>query len=248
MVNEVNHGLRLLQRGALAPTPLDRPTRRERAVNWGDRTRIQGRKSQTLAWVSLEESQPVVVYASATVRAGTAGSALCIVSIEWGHGGASVEADYAVIKRLRVPLAASMVKLSGRLIDPATGAPADAGASADVSAFIALGVDGLTLRNTRWLHQTGASGTFSAKEPQRVMRVEGFNAGGSTFVHLFDHNPGANAEPLILVPAPTGRRFRVHRFDSQGFARGLYWGASSVPLTYTADPAANVRVDVELLL
>jgi hypothetical protein len=66
------------------------------------------------------------------------------------------------------------------------------------------------------------------------MRIEGYNAGGATFVHIF--------------PAPAGRRFRARRFDSQGFVDSVQWGASSTALTYTADAAANVRVEAELLL
>jgi hypothetical protein len=243
MVNEAHARLRLLQRGASPPSTVDRPTRRERDVNWGDRTRLEGRKVQTLAWVSLEESCPLVVYAHANIRAG---ASICVVTIEWGNGGASVAGEYPVIKRLRVPLVASMVKLSGRLADP-SGAPASAADAADVSAFVAVGLDGETLRNTRWIHQTGAAGVI-AKGPQRLMRIEGFNAGGATFVHIFDGKPETNAEPAILIPAPAGRRFRARRFDSHGFVDSVQWGASSSALTYTADPSAKVRVDAELLL
>jgi hypothetical protein len=243
MVNEAHGRLRLLERDAAPPSTSDRPTRRERDVNWGDRTRLEGRKPQTLAWVSLEESSPLVVYAHANVRKG---SSICIVTIEWGNGGASVAGEYPVIKRLRVPVVASMVKLSGRLVDPA-GGPASAGDAADVSAFIAAGLDGETLRNTRWSRHAGASGVI-AKGPQRLMRIEGYNAGGSTFVHVFDGRPETGAEPAILVPAPAGQRFRARRFDSQGFLDSVQWGASSTPLTYTADAGASLRIDAELLL
>jgi hypothetical protein len=102
----------------------------------------------------------------------------------------------------------------------------------------------LTLRNTRWLYQTGSSGTL-AKGPQRLMRIEGYNPGSATFVQVFDGAPEIGSEPAILIPAPAGRRFRARRFDSQGFLDSVQWGASSTALTYTADPGANVRVDVE---
>ena len=111
---------------------------RARDVNWGDRSRLEGRKPQTLAWVSLPESSSIVVYAHANIRNG---SSICSVSIEWGNGGASVAGEYPVIKRLRVPLVASMVKLSGRLVAP-DGSPAIATDAADVSAFVATGLDG----------------------------------------------------------------------------------------------------------
>jgi len=243
VVTRVHAQLLALTGDTRSPTVLDRPTRREHDVNWGDRSRLEGRKPQTLAWVSLEKSTAIVVYAHANIRSG---SSICSVSIEWGNGGASVSGEYPVIKRLRVPLVASMVKLRGRMVAP-DGSPANAGDAADVSAFIAAGLDGETLRNTRWLHQTGAAGTL-ASGPQRVMRIEGYNAGADTFVHIFDGPAELGDEPTILIPAPAGRRFRARRFDSQGFVDSVQWGASSTALNYTADTGANVRVDAELLL
>jgi hypothetical protein len=80
------------------------------------------------------------------------------------------------------------------------------------------------------------------------MRIEGYNAGGTTFVHVFDGPPELGVEPTILIPAPAGRRFRARRFDSQGFVDSVQWGASSTALTYTPNTGANVRVDAELLL
>ena len=243
MVTRVHAELLALQGDTRSPTMRDRPTLRARDVNWGDRSRLEGRKPQTLAWVSLPESSSIVVYAHANIRKG---ASICSVSIEWGNGGASVAGEYPVIKRLRVPLVASMVKLSGRLVAP-DGSPALATDAADVSAFVATGLDGETLRNTRWIHQVGAVGSL-ATGPQRVMRIEGYNSGGATFVHVFDGKPETNAEPAILIPAPAGRRFRARRFDSQGFVDSVQWGASSTALTYTADAAANVRIEAELLL
>jgi hypothetical protein len=243
VVTRVHAELRALRGDTRSPTPIDRPTVRSRDVNWGDRSRIEGRKPQTLAWVSLEESRPIVVYAHANIRSG---SSICSVSIEWGNGGASVAGEYPVIKRLRVPLVASMVKLSGRLVG-ADGSPAAATDAADVSAFIATGADGETLRNTRWLHQTGAAGVL-ARGAQRLMRIEGFNPGAAMFVHVFDGPAQTGVEPTILIPAPAGRRFRARRFDSQGFVDSVQWGASSTALTYTPSAGASVRVDAELLL
>jgi hypothetical protein len=80
------------------------------------------------------------------------------------------------------------------------------------------------------------------------MRIEGYNAGATTFVHVFDGPVESGDEPVILIPAPAGRRFRARRFDSQGFVDSVQWGASSTALTYTPNAGANVRVDAELLL
>jgi hypothetical protein len=49
------------------------------------------------------------------------------------------------------------------------------------------------------------------------------------------------------MAAPARRAFRLDRFDTQGFRFGVYWAASSSPITLTFDPAADLRVDVEVL-
>src|ERR1700733_7253685 len=189
------------------PSPLARPTRREREVNWGDKTRIVGNERKTLAWVSVEESRSMVVYATASVRGGAAAAGISfLVNGEWGHGGASVDQDYPVVHRLRVPLAASMVKVSGRLVDPA-GKPAPSTVSGEISVVIAPGLDGETLRNTRWEYDVGTEGTFSTG-PARLLRVDGYNAGVfDTWVMLFD-GPATNGEvPAIARPVRAGRAF-----------------------------------------
>jgi hypothetical protein len=222
-----------------------RPTRRAHEVNWGDRTRLTGGQQKTLAWVSVAESGPLVVYATAAVRGG-AGVA-CVVNIEWGHGGASVDQDYVVVRRLRVPLAASMVKVSGRLLDEKGNPPAPS-VVADVSVVIAPGLDGETMRNTRWLSQQGAEGQL-ASEPERVMRLEGYNAGPvDTWVMFFDGKAVNGTTPAVARPVRARRAFVIRRFDSQPFRSLLTWSASTTPLVLTKDPAALVRVDAELLL
>lgn len=226
---------------------LARPTRRAQEVNWGDRTHLTGAAPKTLAWVSVADSGPIVVYATAAVRGAGAAGVACVVNIEWGHGGASVDQDYAVVRRLRVPLAASMVKVSGRLLD-ARGKPPPPSVVADVSVVIAPGLDGETMRNTRWLSQQGAEGQL-ALEPQRVMRLEGYNAGATgTWVMFFDGRALNGTVPAVARPVRAGRAFVIRRFDSQPFRSALTWSASSTPLVLTKDPTAVMRVDAELLL
>ena len=91
----------------------------------------------------MDASQAFTVYATARVQSPTV-NVVAMVSIEWGHGGASLVSEYAVIKRLRVPLVGSMVKLSGRLVDAATGKPAAADVPGGDPATIAPGSDGET--------------------------------------------------------------------------------------------------------
>ena len=228
------------------------PTRRERPVNHGDKTRLTGNEEKTLVWISVEHSQPFTVYVTARVEGPPSLLATMqpTVTIEWGNGGASIASDFAVVKRLRVPLAASVIKISAKLLDLATGKP-PATVSCVFSAVIANGVDGETLRNTQWVAQSGSSALVSAG-PQRVMAVEGYNAGTSKrWVMVFDATalPPNGSFPLMAAPAAGfPAAFALSRFDSREFLSGVYWAASSSPLTLTFDAAARFRVDSELLL
>jgi hypothetical protein len=224
-------------------------TRRARDVNHGDRTPLRGGGSRTLGWISVDASQAFTVYATARVQPAAA-NVVAIVSIEWGHGGASLVSEYPVIKRLRVPLVGSMVKLSGRLVDAVTGKPAAADVSGEITATIAPGSDGETLRSTWWLAQSGAEGLV-ARGQQRVLTIDGYNAGASAcWMMAFDDvaRPTDGTPPVMARPAATfPRTFRLRRFDTRGFLRGVYWAASSTPLLLTFEPGASLRVDTELL-
>jgi len=210
----------------LDPGTVARAGRFVQAVNWGDRTRIEGRDSQTLAWVSLDDCEALTVYAAATIRG--APDVVCLVSVEWGNGGASVTADYPLVKRLRVPLVASMVKLSGRLVTASGGAP-PATVVADVSTFIARGHDGQTLRNTTWVTQIGASGSV-ASGPQRVVRVEGLTAawqGRSCSSSTATTRRERRSSRCPRRRASASRSTVSIRSRS---VRGIHWAASSTPV------------------
>jgi hypothetical protein len=228
------------------PTEFERPTRRAREVNWGDRTKLAGSEAKTLAWVSVAAACPMIVYATAALRGPSAGVA-CVVSIEWGHGGASVAQDFPLVHRLRVPLAASMVKVSGRLLDAGGNAP-PATVRGEVSVVIATGLDGESLRNTQWVADGGAEGDLWAG-PARVMRVEGYNAGSvDTWVMVFDGRANNGDAPVMARPVRAGRAFTIARPDSQAFRTSVTWAASSTPLLLTKDTKARVRIDAEVLL
>jgi hypothetical protein len=224
-------------------------TRRTRDVNHGDRTILRGGEAKTLAWISVDASQAFTVYATARVQPPTE-NVVAMVTIEWGHGGASLLGEYAVIKRLRVPLVASMVKLSGRLVDAVTGKPAPSSVAGEITAAIAPGADGQTLRATWWAAQSGPEG-LAASGQQRVLTVDGYNAGAAPgWIMVFDDvaRPADGTPPVMARPAPIfPRAFRLRRFDTRGFLRGVYWAASSTPLLLTFDPNASLRVDTEVL-
>jgi hypothetical protein len=229
------------------------PTRRELAVNHGDKTLVTGNEQKTLVWISVEDSRAWTVYATARVEGPPAFLARVhpIVTIEWGHGGASIAGDYPIEKRLRVPVAASMVKLSAKLLDHTTGKAPPASVSCEITAFIAPGIDGETLRPSHWFAQTGAS-ALVASGPQKVLTVDGYNAKSTKrWIMVFDATalPPNGTLPLMAAPA-TGYPgvFALRRPDSRGFLSGVFWAASSSPLTLTFDAAASLRVDAELLL
>ena len=228
------------------PTEFERPTRRAREVNWGDRTKLTGSETKTLAWVSVGVACPMILYATATLRGPAAGVA-CVVSVEWGHGGASVSQEFPIVHRLRLPLAASMVKVSGRLLD-ASGKPPSPAVSGEMSVVIATGLDGESLRNTRWVFDGGAEGDLW-HGPARVMRVEGYNATSiDTWIMVFDGRAANGHVPVMARPVRARRAFAIPRLDSQAFLTSVTWAASATPLLLTKDPKALMRVDAELLL
>lgn len=230
--------------------PAPYATRRARDVNHGDRTALVGGESKTLAWISVEDAQPFTVYATARVQP-AATAVLPVITVEWGHGGASFVSEMAVIKRLRLAVAGSMVKLSGRLIDAATKKPAPRQVTGEITAAIAPGNDSEPLRNTTWVHQSGAEGVLATGQ-QRLFTLDGFNAGAADrWLMAFDatQRPADGTPPALVRPAGVfPRTFRLRRFDTVGFSLGVCWAVSSTPLVLTFDPAASFRVDAEFLL
>lgn len=223
-------------------------TSRAHDVNFGDKTLVRADQRKPLAEISVREAQAFTCYVTARVEP-PAAPAFPVVLLEWGNGGASIAArELRVYRRLRVPVVGSTVRMRGRLV---TGAGAPLPPSSKVTcnfvAFIAPGADGETLRNTQWTSQHGAQGLVSA-EPEQLVTVQGYPASAAArWLMLFDavSLPPAGTYPAMAVPAR--RAFRLDRFDSHGFRYGVYWAASSTPITLTLDPTADLRVDVEVL-
>ena len=73
-------------------------------------------------------------------------------------------------------------------------------------------------------------------------------AAATRWLMLFDATtrPPNGTFPAMATPARR-KRFRLDRFDTQGFRYGVYWAASSTPITLTFDPTEELRVDVEVL-
>lgn len=226
--------------------------RRDREVNFGDRTKLIGSERQTLASMSVAESAPYTVYASARVTAPASLLPFIVpmVTLEWGHGGASVVAEYPIVRRLRVPLAASMIQLEGRLVDTRTGLAPPSTAVAEISAFIARGTDGETLHNARPIVQTGDRGEL-AEGPQHVLAIRGYHAGSANlWVMLFDVAtvPGNGLEPHFATPAPASpATFVCEPKSPRPFLVGVWWAASSTPLTLTHAAGAQVHLEAEFL-
>ena len=224
-------------------------TVRKSDVNFGDRMTLRGGEKKSLANISVAQGQAFTVYAAAEVVA-PAGSAPVypVVGVEWGHGGASLRArELRIYRRLRFPIVASTVSVSGWLVDD-KGQPPPKTVLCRMAAFIAPGSDGETLRNTNWLSQSGPEGLVSAG-PEHVLTVEGYAAGAPAprWLMVFDATarPANGAFPALACPAR--RAFRRDRFDSQGFRFGVFWAVSSTPITLTFLKTADLRVDVEVL-
>jgi hypothetical protein len=84
--------------------------------------------------------------------------------------------------------------------------------------------------------------------PSQILTVEGYpGAPAARWVMLFDatKRPANGVFPRIAAPAR--RAFRRDRFDGHGFRFGVYWAASATPITFTFDPSADLRIDVEVL-
>ena len=234
----------------MSPPIMARPfnAARTRHVNFGDKTLVRADQWKQLAEVSVPTAHPFTCYVTARIEPAAA-TVFPVVLIEWGNGGASVAArELRVYRRLRVPVVGSTVRMSGRLLTADGVPPApNAKVTCHFVAFVAPGSDGETLRNTRWRSQHGAEGLVSP-DPEQVVTVEGYPASAlPRWVMVFDAvaRPADGTFPAMAAPAR--RAFRLDRFDSQGFRFGVYWAASSTPIALTFDPAALLRVDVEVL-
>jgi hypothetical protein len=223
-------------------------TARIHDVNFGDKTLLRADQRKPLAEISVPEAQSFTCYVTARVEPAAA-NAFPVVLLEWGNGGASIAArEYRVYRRLRVPVVGSTVRMTGRLV---TGAGAPLSPSSTVTcrfvAFVAAGADGETLRNTQWTSQRGAQGLIS-NGPEQLVCVQGYPAATTArWLMLFDAVglPATGTFPTMAAPAR--RAYRLDRFDTLGFRYGIYWAASSTPITLTLDPTADLRIDVEVL-
>jgi len=221
-------------------------TLRNQDVNFGDRTKLSGPSTKTLAWMNVPHAAPFTVYADARIT-GPAELIVPLVTIEWGAGTATVSAEYRIVGRLRVPLAASSIRVDARLVDH-RGDPAPAGVVAEVTAFIACGTDGETIPNARALVQSGASGVLSDRS-ERVLALHGYNAGNDPlWLMLFEGHalPEPGAVPRMATPAL--RLFRMRPVSPREFVAGVVWAASSTPLFFTPAPGAALHVEAEILL
>jgi hypothetical protein len=234
-----------------------------RAVNHGDRTLLRpGAARQQLAWVSVAESQPWVVYAQAQVKQQPEQSVVPFVELEWGHGGASVFATFPIVPGtssspgnvLRVPLAASMVKASGVLLDEG-GDPLDptTPASAQVSCVIAPGFDGIPQVPTEWLFFSGESGLITAR-PSKLTRCFGYllTGSGPLWVMLLDSSsvPADGTPPVIAAPLGAfPATFDLALPNGLPFTQGVWLAVSSTAETLTVATSATAfaRIERQLL-
>lgn len=220
-------------------------------VNFGNKTTLRGTEVRTLAQISLERSESLVVFAFAKLQNAVPGT-MCLLTLTWGHGGESISCDYELVHRMQVALAASTVRVEGRLVDASGGNNNLSSTQASISCVIGIGnVGGQTMQSTRWLHQRGNHGVL-ASEPTRLMCLEGFNIGSDTYLMLFDQpppdRPGAAIDASIVRHVRGGMPFQISRPNSQAFRAGVYWLANSNPTLLDVDPQAQLWVEAEILL
>ena len=224
-------------------------TQRAHDVNFGDKMTVRGGERKSLANISVAQGGPFTVYATAEVVAPTGAPPVYpVVGVEWGHGGSSLKArELRIYRRLRFPVVGSTVSVAGWMVDDKGQAPPKT-VLCRMAAFISPGSDGETLRNTNWISLSGPEGLVSTG-PEHVLTVEGYpaTAPADRWLMVFDATarPANGAYPALACPAR--RAFRRDRFDSQGFRFGVFWAASSTPITLTFLKTADLRVDVEVL-
>ncbi|MGA2450275.1 MAG: hypothetical protein ABTD50_16495 [Polyangiaceae bacterium] len=250
------------------PSDLRRPPiRRTRAVNYGDRTTLRpGVSSQQLAWVSAEEAQAWVVYAQAQVTQPPVDSefsqVMPFVELEWGHGGASVFATFPVVPGtpvqpgnvLRVPLAASMIKASGVLLDEGGGAlDPSTPASAQLSCVIAPGFDGIPQVPTEWIPISGSNAAVTER-PSKITHVFGHLITGATplWIMLLDSTTAPESGTSPVLAAPVGSfpaAFDLTLPNSVPFSQGVWLALSTAAdtLELALDASVFVRVERQLL-
>jgi hypothetical protein len=222
--------------------------RRGEQTNFGNAVMIAGgaAKSQSIAWVTADQSDSYTIYARATHKQGALATPVLVV--EWGHGGASIDRAFPLHRPLTLPLAASMVKLSGRLVGEG-GGPAPEDARYEIAAFIARGHADVPER-TASVVQTGAMGLLGAG-PQRLERLTGFRAApwfSVRWVMLFDaasvRDVPDGTEPVLARPLPLYPR--CFDLGAREFGRGIVWAVSEHPLRLALDRGAIVRMEAEL--
>jgi hypothetical protein len=228
--------------------------RRAHDVNFGDKVTVRGDEQKCVAWVSVgeEEAGAFTVYASARLHAPEDDRPWLVptMHVEWGNGGASVEAEFPVVQRLRVPVAASMIRATARLVDT-RARPVSREASCVFSTFIARGASEAAALHTDWL-AVRAPTAILAKGPQRLAALRGINVGNELrYVMLFDLDrlPTPYDPIAVVVPArPVPDSFELRFPHARGFKAGLAWGISRQPLELVTEPDATVRLELEMVL
>jgi hypothetical protein len=239
--------------------------KRERAVNFGDRARVVGGNRVPLGQIAREDvCEGHTIFAQAKLIAlGPAPIPFTVVprlAIEWGNGGSSVGGEeYDCIYRLRVPVVASTISITGFLIDTATGQPpASSSIAADFSGFIAPGIDTSRLFPSTWIGADKVAGALLAVGQQRLCSLRGFvvSAGAPPpapmFIQVADQGvplagPGSQVVDEAVTDASGAFAFALG--ETRGFMQGIAVAISSTPFVFTAPPPVTLgRFVAELML
>jgi hypothetical protein len=227
-------------------------TRRERQVNYGTTTEVTGSGEDVLVAFDEQQARGVVIYVEPlkfTLPAGAVGTAdfRPFVRVRWGHGAASVEAEFDCTHRQRIPIAASDVEVVlfiKSLPFPGsdgTRVPVPPLAFLKARAFAATEIDGVQLYPTVWGTQLDQAEGIISDEPARLTTLRAFNPGEAlVYLLVFDEDalPSAGDVPFDALPLPPATaNLGIQNLplgQGRAFVNGITWALSSTPFALTA--------------
>jgi hypothetical protein len=239
-------------------------TRRERVSNYGDSAEVHGSEKKPLITLRKQQGDALLLTVQCetfSIPKASLGTAdfRPMVHVTWGHGGTTAETnegssaqtnlDLDVTYRQRFPVAASTLDVEcfiAAFPKPSGGSPVKVPdtAVAKFRGFVSEGVDGLRLFASRWVTQLNASTGVFARGQSRLASVRAFNpatAGSPVFFLLFDQDTAPtggevpfDGAPLPLTNPTTGGLVPIPMGETRAFTRGIAWGVSSTPFSFTA--------------
>jgi hypothetical protein len=223
-------------------------------VNAGRTTKVRGAKKADLAWISLDEADTHTIYVDVTPL--DRAVATPVITVTWGHGGASIERTHRMGGLFVASYAASMIRIVGRLEAPG-GQPVGDGVECEFRAAIARGLGealGIAAPRTEWIAQVSGD-TPLAVGARRLLTVEAYYreppaSSNLLWVLFFDatEGPRVGDAPVLACLLPAFPEM-VRRVRPCTFTRGIVWALSTSPTLFSPTfSSVLVHVDAEVAL